>query len=60
SNQQSKPTPLFKPDTALAWNAWNHLSITEVPEPSTMVLLLTGGLGLVGYRLRRRAQKLAT
>lgn len=60
AGMQSAPFPVDPTFNGLAWNAWNHLSITEVPEPSTMVLLLTGGLGLVGYRLRRRAQKLAT
>jgi len=28
--------------------------IVVVPEPSTLVLLLTGGIGLLGYRIRRK------
>lgn len=36
------------------WNAWDHVAVTEVPEPTTM-LLLGGGL-LVLARRRRRAK----
>ncbi len=36
----------------------DDLSITAVPEPSTFWLLSLGGVGLIGFRLRRRVSKL--
>ena len=37
----------------------NDLVLNVVPEPSTLVLLAAGAIGLVGYGLRRRAARTA-
>jgi hypothetical protein len=35
------------------WNAWNHLEVRRIPEPSSFVLLALGIGGLAALRLRR-------
>lgn len=50
----SMPFPVDPTLNGTAWNAWNHLSVTSIPEPSSVFLLATGALGLMVYARRRR------
>lgn len=49
-------TPSFPVDPTLngtAWNAWNHLRVSEVPEPTSLAIFAIGVVGLIGYRRLR-------
>jgi len=41
-------------------NGIDNVSLASVPEPSTLVLMVLGGLSLVGYRLIRRGGMLSS
>jgi hypothetical protein len=47
---------IVDPTTGLPnpWNAWNHLSVTQVPEPGSVALLVGGALALSLCARRRR------
>jgi hypothetical protein len=50
----SSPFPVDPALNGVAWNAWNHLSVTAVPEPSTFTLSLLALTSFGMHRLRRR------